>query len=303
MSELYAVTGAFGFSGKYIARRLLDAGHKIVSLASHPDRPNPFGDRVTVVRADFDNPASLAAAMSGARVLFNTYWIRFERGTSTFARAIENTRLLLEAARQAGVERVIHLSVTNPSEESPLPYFRGKAIVEQAVRESGLSYAILRPALIYGDEGLLINNIAWMLRRLPVFPIFGDGKYGVNPIFVDDLAALAVAEAPRRENVVADVLGPEDFAYEKMVRLIRRVVRSRARLIHIPAWMGLLASRPIGWMLRDVVLTPDEVRGLMDGLLVGSGPPTGKTMLGDWLEAHADTVGRRWLSELALHYR
>jgi NADH dehydrogenase len=303
VSELYAVTGAFGFSGKYIARRLLDAGHKIVSLASHPDRPNPFGDRVTVVRADFDNPASLAAAMSGARVLFNTYWIRFERGTSTFARAIENTRLLLEAARQAGVERVIHLSVTNPSEESPLPYFRGKAIVEQAVRESGLSYAILRPALIYGDEGLLINNIAWMLRRLPVFPIFGDGKYGVNPIFVDDLAALAVAEAPRRENVVADVLGPEDFAYEKMVRLIRRVVRSRARLIHIPAWMGLLASRPIGWMLRDVVLTPDEVRGLMDGLLVGSGPPTGKTMLGDWLEAHADTVGRRWLSELALHYR
>jgi NADH dehydrogenase len=303
VSELYAVTGAFGFSGKYITRRLLAAGARVTNLTGHPDRPNPFGDRVTTVRADFNNRAPLVEAMSGARVLFNTYWIRFERGAKTFDRATENTRVLIDAAAEAGVERIVHLSVTNPSEDSPLPYFRGKAIVEQIIRDSGLSYAILRPAVLFGDEGILINNIAWMLRRFPVFAIFGAGRYQMQPIFVDDLAGLAVAEAARRENVVADALGPETYAFEELVRTLRDVVRSRARLVHVPAWVGLLASRPVGWMVRDVVLTADEVRGLMDNLLVGSGPAAGKTKLSEWLGANADTVGRRYLSEVKAHYR
>ena len=191
----HAVTGAFGYSGKYIATRLLDRGHEVITLTNSANRPNPFGGRVTPYPFNFDKPEELARSLQGVSVLYNTYWVRFNHKMFQHADAVRNTLVLFEAAKAAGVERIVHVSITNPSEESPLEYFSGKAKLERALMESGMSYAILRPAVLFGKEDILINNIAWALRRLALFGVFGRGEYRLQPIHVDDLASLAVAHS------------------------------------------------------------------------------------------------------------
>jgi uncharacterized protein YbjT (DUF2867 family) len=209
----------------------------------------------------------------------------------------------VNAAVQAGVRRIVHISITNPSAESPLPYFNGKAHNEQAVIDSGLSYAILRPTVLFGREDILINNIAYLLRRFPFFALPGDGSYRLQPIFVDDLAALAVQAAGMDENLVWDAVGPDIFTFEEMVRRIARTLRRPARLVKVPPSLALLAARFISPFVGDVLLTRDEVDGLMAGLLVSSEPPRGQTHLADWLAENKESVGKEYASELARHYR
>ncbi len=299
----YAITGAAGYTGKYIARRLLQGNAEIVNLTGHPRRPNPFGERVRPAPYDFGNPVRMAGHLSGVDTLFNTYWVRFSHGRTTFERAVQNTLALFEAARIAGVRRVVHVSITNPSPDSPLPYFSGKARLEEALRSSGLSYAILRPAVLFGREDILINNIAYFLRRFPLFVIPGRGTYRLQPIYVDDFAALAVEQSHREEDVVMDAVGPETFTFEELVRLLARAVESRARLLHLPPGTAWGMARLLGLLVGDVVLTRQEIRGLMDNLLVTDSPPAGETALSDWALQHADTLGKKYASELARHYR
>jgi len=299
---IHAVTGAAGYSGLHLARLLLERGERVRSLTGHPDRPDPFGGRVEVVPFDFDDPARLRAALSGVRVLYNTYWVRFDHGASTFARAVERSRRLFAAAAEAGVERVVHCSITNPSASSPLPYFRGKAEVEAALAATGLSHAILRPAVFFGGRDVLINNIAWLVRRLPVFGV-APGRYGIQPIHVDDWARLAAEQGASRQIVTLDAVGPETWDFADLVRLVRRAVGARALVTPVPRWFLLLAARLVGRVVGDVALTPDEVEGLSAGLLVSRGPATGRTGFGAWLEANAGALGTEWAGELARHYR
>lgn len=302
-SDLHVVTGAFGYTGRYITSLLLERGCRVRTLTGHPNRPHRFGDAVQAVPFDFEAPEKLTASLRGTAALYNTYWVRFERGGMTFERAVANTRTLIRAATEAGIRRFVHISVSNPSEDSPLPYFRGKAIVERALIESGLSYAILRPTVLFGKEDILINNIAWMLRRLPVFGVFGSGEYRLQPAYVGDVAALAVEQADRLENAVVDAVGAEIYAFEELVRLVRSAIGSRAIIAHVPPALALAASRMIGWLMRDVLITRDEVSGLMANLLVSSQPPTCPTRFSQWLREHADQVGIRYASELKRHYR
>ena len=297
------VTGAFGYSGKYIARRLLEQGGIVKTLTRTPASRSPFGDRVEALPLDFGDYDRLVESLRGAATLYNTYWIRFARGAVTYEVAVQNSRTLIGAAVEAGVRRIVHISITNPSEDSPLPYFRGKALVEKAIQEPGLSYAILRPTVLFSPEDVLINNIAWFLRRFPAFPIAGSGDYPIQPVFVGDLAQLAVNAATGSEDVVLDAVGPETFTFEEMVRLIARRVGSRARLIHVRPSVALLAARMAGWLVRDVVLTRDEIDGLLAGHLMSADPPTASTRFTDWLEAEGSTLGRRYASELDRHYR
>ena len=194
-------------------------------------------------------------------------------------------------------------ALPTPRRDSPLPYFRGKALGERAVRESGLSYAILRPTQLFGYEDILINNIAWFLRRFPVFLIGGSGDYLIQPVSVKDVANLAVAAAGDIDDTVIDAVGPETFTFEELVRLLARRVRSRSWLMHVPPSMALLAARMAGWLVRDVVLTKDEIDGLMAGHLVSAAPPTASTRFTEWLEAEGASLGQRYASELARHYR
>lgn len=300
--EIHLVTGAFGYSGRHMAAQLLEQGHEVRTLTGHPDRPDPFGGRVAVFPLRFDDPDALRRALDGVMVLYNTYWIRFERGKSDHSLAVANTRRLFDAAGAAGVERVVHVSITNPSMDSPLPYFRGKAELEAALAESGLSHAILRPAVLFGDRDVLINNIAWMLRRLPLFGIPGDGTYGVQPIHVEDQARLAVELGASRQDVTVDAVGPETYRYEELVRLVARNVAPGRRMVHLPPWVVLVVAKGLGRWLGDVVLTADEIDGLMAGLLVSANEPTGTVRLSEWLDSHGERLGRVYANEVSRHY-
>jgi len=298
----HAVTGAFGYSGMHLARLLLERGERVRSLTGHPGRPDPFAGRVQVVPFRFDEPTAMRAALRDVRVLYNTYWTRFDHGASTFARAVANSRALFRAAADAGVERVVHVSITNPTSDSPLPYFRGKAETEAALRETGLSCAILRPAVFFGGRDVLVNNIAWLLRRLPVFGV-ATGGYRLQPIHVEDFARLALAHGEGRTDVVVDAVGPEALGFDELVRLVRRAVGSRALVVLVPRTLLLAAARVVGALVRDVVLTRDEVAGLTANLLISRGAPTGSTRFTGWLDGNAERLGVEWASELARHYR
>jgi len=297
--KLYVVTGAFGYSGRCIAERLLDAGHSVRTLTDSPHRANPFGGRVEARLFHFDEPARLVEALRGARVLYNTYWVRFNTREFTFAQAVRNSRVLFAAAEEAGVGRVVHVSITNPSEDSPLEYFRGKAQVERALVQSGLPHTILRPAVLFGREDILVNNIAWALRRMPVFTVFGDGLYRLQPIHVDDLAALAVQEGRADGSRIIDAIGPETFTYRGLVETIGRTIGKVRPILSVLPTVGWLGAWLVGKVMGDVMLTRDEVRGLMAGLLATDSPPAGLTRLSDWAREHADTLGMRYASELA----
>jgi len=301
--ELNVVTGAFGYTGKYITRRLLSMGKRIRTLTGRPNRQNPFGDQVSVAPFNFDNPGELTKSLRGATTLYNTYWVRFSYGQVTFDKAVENTKTLIKAAEESGVRRIVHISITNASEDSPLPYFRGKGLVEKVIIHSRLSYAIIRPTAIFGAEDILINNIAWLLRWFPVFTVFGSGDYRLQPVFVEDMAEIAIGAAHRDENIIIDAVGPEVYTFNELVRLIADRIHSRAKIIHLKPGLALFLSRLVGYVVNDVVLTRDEVEGLMANLLVSEGTPTGQTRLSDWLGLNADSVGTKYASELDRHYR
>jgi uncharacterized protein YbjT (DUF2867 family) len=302
-AELNVVTGAFGYTGKYMTRRLLSMGINVRTLTGHPDRPNPFGRQVSVAPFNFDNPGELIKSLQGATTLYNTYWVRFSYGPVGFEQAVKNTEVLIKAAEEAGVGRIVHISITNASSDSPLPYFRGKGRLEEAIIDSNLSYAIIRPTVIFGAEDILINNIAWLLRRFPVFVVPGADDYRLQPVFVEDVAQLAVNAGRRDDNQIIDAAGPDIYTFNQLVRLIATKVRSRARIIHLKPGLALFLSRLISYAVNDVMLTRDEVEGLMANLLISSDPPTGETRLSDWLDEHAPSVGTRYASELNRHYR
>jgi NADH dehydrogenase len=297
--ELHAVTGAYGYSGKYIAYRLLERGYEVRTLTNSPGRENPFGDSVTAYPFNFDQPDQLRQSLEGVTVLYNTYWVRFNHRLFTHAEAVLNTLALFDAAREAGVERIVHVSITNPEAESNLEYFAGKGQLEQALIDSGMSYAILRPAVLFGKEDVLINNIAWTLRHLPVFGVFGDGRYGIQPIYVDDLAELAVSQGASRENRIINAIGPETFTFRELVETIGRLIGEERPVIGLPPRLAYWATRIVGLLVDDVFLTWEEVQGLMAGTLAVDALPTGETALTDWVRAHADTLGRNYTSELA----
>jgi NADH dehydrogenase len=298
------MTGASGFIGGAATAGLLDR-HDIRSLTGHPQR-NRFGDRVRIFPYDFDRPERMEDAFRGADVFVNTYYVRFEYGGETFERAVERTRVLIDGARRARVRRVVHVSVSNADETSDLPYYRNKGRIERLVRESGLEFAILRPALVFGPGDILLNNIAWFLRRSPIFGVFGGGAYRVQPIALDafgDLIARAVESSER--GTVRAVAGPVDYRYREMVALIRDAVGSRAAIVGMPTWLALLASSAAGLVVRDVVLTRAEADGLMGEYLYSPDPVRAGPSLAEWLRRPdvRGALGRAYASELARHFR
>ncbi len=298
------MTGGLSYIGKYITKRLVLERKKVVILTGHPNRANPFGNQVTIAPWNFDNEKALISSLQGATTLYNTYWVRFDYGAVSFAKAIENTKRLIKAAEEAGVRKIVHLSVSNPSENSQFPYFRGKTVLEKAVSQSKLSYAIIRPTLVFGgEEEILVNNIAWLLRRFPVFAIPKPGSYRLQPIFVEEVAELAVNAAYNVHNKIIDTAGPDILTFEEMVRLIARKIRSRSLIFTLSPGISLFLMKILNTMVNDTVLTSDELGALMANLLVSKNPPTGKTRMSEWLDRNADSLGRRYASEFDRHFR
>jgi len=296
--ELHVVTGAFGYSGKYIASRLLKAGKKVHTLTNSPKRSTPFGGEVTASPFHFNDAVKLGASLQGATVLYNTYWVRFNHRDFTHQDAIENTIKLFQAAKEAGLRRIVHISITNPSEDSELEYFSGKARLERELQNTGLSYSILRPTVLFGKEDILINNIAWVLRRLPVYGVFGNGSYRLQPIYVDDLARLAVEAGAGVENNIIDAIGPETFTYRELVQKIGEIIGRPRPIISVSPELGFLAGSVIGKLVGDTFITREEIQGLMGDLLYTTSAPAGETKLSEWAKKHADQLGHQYASEL-----
>ncbi len=298
---LDVVTGAFSYSGAAIAGALHDGGRQVRTLTGHPERA-PAGTAIDVRPLDFDDPLGLVASLSGATTLYNTYWVRFAHRTIDHERAVTNSRTLFHAAKRAGVQRIVHVSITHPSVSSPWPYFRGKALVERALAECEVSYAIVRPAILFGGDGVLLNNIAWLLRRLPVFAIGGRGDYRIRGIHIDDLARLCLVKAAETHDSVTDAVGPERPTFTDLVASIRDAVGSRALLIHVPGATVPMLARVLGLALHDVLLTTEEYEAMAAGLADTDGPATGSTTLSTWVAQHGDTLGLHYANELTRHF-
>jgi len=294
-----AVTGAFGYSGRYIAARLLAAGQEVITLTNSVGRENPFGNKVQAMPFNFDQPDRLRESLRGVEVLINTYWVRFDHRLFSHQQAVANTEVLFQAAKAAGVRRIVHVSITNPDINSDLPYFQGKAELELALGALGVSHCILRPTVLFGKEDVLINNIAWSLRHLPIFGVFGSGEYKLQPIYVDDLAAAAVAKIEGSQNEVVNAIGPETFTYRGLAEMIKRTLGVERLIIGVPNGVGYWGCRAVGLLVRDVVVTREEIRGLSEGRLYVNARPLGKTQLSEWVQQHKDTLGRHYTSELA----
>jgi uncharacterized protein YbjT (DUF2867 family) len=294
-----AVTGAFGYSGRYIAERLLAARHEVITLTNSPTRNSPLQNKVKAFPFHFDRPDRLADSLRGTDVLINTYWVRFDHKLFSHSEAVTNTKILFRAAKAAGVRRIIHVSITNPDIHSDLPYFRGKAELEAALLDLGISYCILRPTVLFGKEDVLINNIAWSLRHLPIFGVFGAGDYKLQPIYVDDLASAAVEKASEDRNEIVNAIGPETFKYRGLVEGIAQALSLKRLVLGVPPRLGYWGCRLVGVLVRDVVITREEVRGLMENRLWVEAPALGTTKLTDWIARHRETVGRRYSSEIA----
>jgi NADH dehydrogenase len=294
-----AVTGAFGYSGRYIARRLLAAGHEVITLTNSMHRVNPFGATVPAYPFHFDEPHKLRETLRGVHTLVNTYWVRFDHRLFTHGQAVANTKVLFSAAKEAGVRRIVHVSITNPDQTSDLPYFQGKAELESALRGLGVSYCILRPTVLFGKEDVLINNIAWALRHLPLVGVFGSGDYRLQPIYVDDLAQAAAEKVSGDRDEVIEAIGPETFTYRELVARIGSALGVKRRIISVPPGLGYWGCRLVGLFVGDVVITREEIRGLMEGRLCVDAPPLGSTKLTEWIARHRNTLGRHYTSEMA----
>ncbi len=302
MTQTDLVTGAFSFTGSFVAERLLQRGHGLRTLTQHPRPEHSLAAQIDTRAYCFEDPEALTENLKGVHTLYNTYWVRFDHGENTYERAVRNTKVLFRAARDAGVERIVHVSIANPSVSSSLPYYRGKGELEEDLKQLGVSYAIIRPTVIFGAGGLLINNIGWLLKRLPLFAVVGDGQYRMQPVFVEDLADLMVEAGSSRENTVMDAVGPETYTYLELVRLIRETIGVRSEIVHVGPRVGYALGRVLGWIVRDVLITREEIIGLRDDLLISHDPPRCKTPFREWLEINRGTVGHGYISELGLHY-
>jgi uncharacterized protein YbjT (DUF2867 family) len=298
---LDVVTGAFSYSGRSIARRLLEDDRRVRTLTAHPQLPET-ATGIEVRPLDFSDMPTLVRDLEGVTTLYNTYWVRFAHGSTSHTQAIENSRTLFHAASRAGVQRIVHVSITNPAIESRYPYFRGKALVERALAETGVSYAILRPAILFGNDGVLVNNIAWLLRRLPVFGVGGHGDYRIRPIHVDDLASLCIDAAGQADDRIIDAVGPDRLTFLELVHAIRAAVGSRALVVPLPGWLLPPISAVLNRALHDVLLTKEEYYAMAGGLADTDGPSTAPTAISDWLTEHGPTLGVRYANELDRHF-
>jgi len=299
---MHTVTGAFGYSGRFIAEALLKRSLPVNTLTNSLGRESYLQSKIEASPLCFNEQEKLTHFLRNTRVLYNNYWVRFNHATFTHEDAVQNTFRLIDAAKAAGVQRFVHISITNPSEESGLEYFSGKARIEQYLIQSGLSYCILRPAVLFGFNDILINNISWVVRHFPVFPLFGKGDYRLQPIYVQDLAEIAVQKGAERKNEIINALGPETFTYRELIEKIARSFNKKSVIFPCNPGLVYMFGKILSFILKDTLITRDEIKGIMADLLyVEPSEPavTGKMKLSEYIDRNNHTLGTRYASELA----
>ena len=293
------ITGAFSFTGAAVASELSRRGWTVCSLTNR--RRPPGADHIASVPLRFESK-HLETVLSAADAFVNTYWLRFPYGGQTFETAVANSKLLIEGATQAGIGRFVHLSVSNAASNSNLGYYRGKAEVEAALRTSRLSYSIVCPTLIVGPRDVLTNNIAWFLRRFPIFPIPDGGNYRLRPLTLGDAGRIVADETESSETAQIDAAGPEIMTFREYVHTVARACGLRRTVVGVPGNLALAALRLVQRFLKDVVLTREELLGLQQEALLSHQSPRAKESVTDWLRQNGETLGRRYANDLDRHF-
>ena len=301
VDNIAVVTGAFSYTGSAVARSLIARGYTVRTLTNRTSPVHDPGPGVEAFPLQFAEPERLEQAMRGAEIFVNTYWVRYPGVGVSFDSAVRNTGVLLNAARAAGVRRTVQVSVSNPSLDSPLAYYRGKAQVEELVRALGTSYAIVRPTLVVGPKDILVDNIAWFLRRFPLFALPGSGRYRLQPVTLDDAGEIIAEAALATEDMTVDAAGPEVMTFRDLVEAIAAAVGRHPPIISVPPTVALALLRAVGWAVGEVILSREELEGLATELLVSREPPRGAHSVRDWLRDHGDDLGRSYTSEIGRH--
>lgn len=292
------ITGAFGYSGKYTTEKLLSRGYNVQTITNSLHKKNPFEGKIKVAKLDFQHPDKLTETLKGSDVLINTYWVRFNHKKFNHNEAVENTKIMFDAAKSAGVKKIVHVSITNPDKNSDLEYFKGKGELEEYLMNLGVPYSIVRPAVLFGEEDILINNIAWMIRHMPLMGVFGKGEYKIQPIYVHDFAEVLITEAENPKNNIVNAIGAETFTYKELILTIKKIIGSKTPVINVSPGFGYRVGKIVSSLKKDVTITRPEIKGLMDNLLYVDDKPAGKTKLTEWAEKNKKTLGKKYSNEL-----
>jgi len=303
MPPTAVVTGAFSYIGHAAASSLLRRGWEVRTLTNRATPLQALDARVERAPLQFEDLDALVRFMGEARVFVNTYWIRYPRRGLTFDEAVTNSAVLLAAARTAGVRRIVHVSVSQPSADSPLAYYAGKARVEAIVGGLGVPHAIVRPTLVVGPGDILVNNIAWFLRRFPVFAMPGSGGYRLQPVWIGDVGEILADAAEAEGTSVIDAAGPEVLTFDTLVQTVAQAIVRPRPIVRVPPWLALTALRLVGLAVGDVVLSRQELEGLMAERLVSTEPPRGTTAVGARLASLGTELGRHYASETRRHFK
>jgi len=293
-----AITGAFGYSGKYISEKLLGENYQVKTLTNSPHKHHPYKDKIEIAPLSFDNKDLLVKNLSGYDVLINTYWVRFNHKKFNHQGAVKNTKILFDASKEAKIKKIIHVSITNPDINSELEYFKGKAILEEYLKSLDINYAIIRPAVLFGKEDILINNMAWFVRNLPVIGVFGDGNYKLQPIHVEDFAKLIINRINVDKNVILNAIGKETYTYKQLLLAIMSGIDVHKKIINVNPLVGYWAGKIIGFLKNDVFITKEEIKGLMQNKLYVNDKPIGEISLQEWIKHNKHTLGKKYASEL-----
>lgn len=299
--NIHTITGALGFTGKYIAKQLIEKGYTVQTLTNSQGRPNPFGDKLKILPLDFNNEIELVSSLQGTDVLYVTYWVRFvyksKNLTFLYSQGEENTKKLFDAAKKAGVKRIVYVSISNPDEKLPYEYFYRKARIEKYLMGLGVSYAILRPCVLFGHEDILFNNITWVIRNFHLFPSFSAKECKIQPIFVDDLATLITESAQKNEDMLIDACGPETFHYKDLAKTIRKILNVKCLIFSVPKSWIYYSGKIISMFTGDQILTRDEMNALCEGLMYSRNPPLAPTRFTEWLKENKKTFGKHYANE------
>ncbi len=279
------VTGAGGFVGRHVVRELTAAGERVRALVHSTKGAAALADvECELVHGDITDPESVAAAAAGCDAVVHLVAIIHGRA-SAFDRVIAGgTRNVVEAARKAGVRRLVQMSALGVGEatKDTVPYYRAKWVAEGAIRESSLPHAILRPSFVFGPDGGALPRFLRIARLAPVTPIVGPGKQRLQPIWVEDLAravrlALArdggslAAPPPAEPQMPFELGGPDVVDWNELWALLKQALAVRRPSAHLPPWL----LRPPAFLLErlpDPPLTRDQLTMLALGdNVVGDG--------------------------------
>ncbi len=261
-----AVLGSSGFIGTHLTLFLLQMGYRL-NLLHHradPDYVSPRG-QIESFQGSINDKDAMKRCFEGCSGVYHLVGIIAETRTSTFQRTVaEGTRALVDAAKEAGVKKIFYLSALGTSEDAETEYFRTKHEAERAVIESGLDYTIFRPSVVYGVRDKSLNMIASMVRHSPIIPVIGDGKYRMQPVYVEELAAI-MAHASRldvTDGKIYEVGGPEQLTYMEILDIIKRVLGRKRLTVHIPVSWVNAAAAVMEKIFKPAPVTRDQIRML-----------------------------------------